>query len=149
MNLTKSLILTTGLSGLVLLTGCVEGGDAPAPEVSHVDEQSNPPADSTLPPETEAVIVVAGVDVDGLNVTVSGYVAGILDEGGECSYSFVGMSTETSVVSTGHADRSVTTCGSTQVPISQFTKGTWEVIMRYTASTGEETTSPPTVLEIP
>lgn len=149
MNLKTTLPSVIGLSAiLLLLTACV-AGVGPTPEVSHVDDQTAPPVDSTVSPDREAVITVAGVDVDGLNVTVSGYVTGILEEGGECYYSFTGMSTESSVASSGHADRSVTTCGTTQAPIAQFTKGTWEVTMRYTALSGEETVSPPIVLEIP
>ena len=92
---------------------------------------------------------MAGVDTDGLNVTVSGYVAGILEQGGECTYSFVGAQGEISAATKGEPDRSVTTCGATQVPIDRFTQGTWGVTMRYKASTGAETESPPTLLEIP
>ena len=149
MNSTRTLSAVVGMIVLLSLTGCVGTEPTPSPDPSSVDDQTAPPVDSTLAPEPEAVIVVAGVDVDGLNVTVSSYVAGILEEGGECHYSFVGTSAETSVVATGHADRSVTTCGSTQVPIGQFTKGTWEATMRYTALSGVETVSSPVKVEIP
>lgn len=145
-----TIISTTSAAALlvVLLAGCV-GGAPDTTDVPPVDEQSAPPVDSTLAPATDAVIVVAGVDVDGLNVTVSSYVAGILESGGECVYSFVSLSVETSVVARGEPDRSVTTCGTSQVPIDQFTKGTWETRMSYTALDGTVTTSPPIVLEIP
>jgi len=148
MNLTTSITTTAGAALVVLLlSGCVGGSlDANAPTGS---EQTAPPADSTLAPERDAVIVVAGVDVDGLNVTVSGYIAGILEAGGECIYSFRGLSAETSVTATGEPDRSVTSCGTSQVPIDQFTKGTWEITMSYTALDGTVTTSLPTALEIP
>ena len=156
MNLTTSITTTAGATLVVLLlSGCVGGSlDANAPTGSEqtapsVDEQTAPPADSTLAPERDAVIVVAGVDVDGLNVTVSGYIAGILEAGGECIYSFRGLSAETSVTATGEPDRSVTSCGTSQVPIDQFTKGTWEITMSYTALDGTVTTSLPTALEIP
>ena len=105
--------------------------------------------DAELAPELQAVIVVAGVDVDGKNVTVSSYVAGILEDDGECLYEFTGQSGEISATAVGMADRSVTTCGTTQVEIGQFSKGTWEVTMSYTSTSGDVTSSEPTILEIP
>jgi hypothetical protein len=145
MKSTSPRLPAAGVLLLLLLTGCVGA----SPDVPRVDEQSTPPPDSVVASDVEAVIVVAGVDVDGKNVTVSGYAAGILEDGGECIYSFTGMTAETSATAEGRADRSVTTCGSTQVPIEQFARGTWEVTMRYVASDGTETASPPTTLEIP
>jgi len=144
-------ISTTGAAALLLLllTGCVGGSPDDGNVPTAVDEQTAPPVDSTLAPERDAVIVVAGVDVDGQNVTVSSYVAGILESGGECVYSFVGLSAETSVAASGEPDRSVTSCGTSQVPIDQFTKGTWEITMSYTALDGTVTTSLPMALEIP
>jgi len=105
--------------------------------------------DAELQPTMSAVIVVAGADVDGQNVSVSGYVAGILEDGGQCGYVFTGLSGVVTAESTGIPDRSVTSCGTTQVPMSQFAKGTWEVVLSYTPNDGDVVVSEPTKFEIP
>ena len=138
------------LAILLALSGCFvlpdQSGPAAPTTVSPDDPQNE---DAEVAPSVEAVIVVAGVDVDGKNVTVSGYVAGILEDGGECSYEFTGQSGEFSATAVGTADRSVTTCGTTQVEIGQFTKGPWEVTLSYTTVLGDVTSSEPLTLEIP
>lgn len=110
---------------------------------------SRPPADSKVAPKIEPIIVVAGVDIDGKNVTVSGYVAGILESGGECRYLFASGANSFAVTSTGNSDRSSTSCGSPQAPIGDFTKGSWGVTMRYTTLSGDVYTSKSARVEIP
>lgn len=151
MTAPRYLAVAAGLLPLLLiLSGCVllptEPVASPSPSSSPNDSQGN---DGEVATDLQAVIVVAGVDVDGKNVTVSSYVAGILENGGRCDYTFSGASGEVSASAEGIADRSVTSCGATQVAIGSFTKGPWEVTMSYTAKSGDVTSSPPVTVEIP
>lgn len=96
----------------------------------------------------EAVIVVAGADLDGLNVSASGYVSGVVENGGRCTFAFTRPEHRVESSRDAVANVADTTCGFVQLPIDQFTKGTWQVVLTYTS--GNLTlTSPPTDLEIP
>jgi len=134
---------------VLLVAGCSALGpvstQTPIPSVS----QTENPQDSQVAPSIEPVIVVAGVDVDGKNVTVSGYVAGVLENGGVCTFSFVGQKPVASLQSTGIADRSSTSCGSVQAPIGEFTRGAWKVMMSYTTLSGDSFTSEPATVAVP
>jgi hypothetical protein len=91
--------------------------------------------------------VIAGVDVDGLHVTASGSVDGVIESGGKCSFVFTGPGDSVSVDSIGTADSSNTSCGSVQALTESFTPGTWSVVLNYT-STSTTVASAPQTLEI-
>lgn len=119
------------------------------------DSTSSPPAtpdDPSATPEPtaddEAVITVAGVDVDGLNASASGYVTGVIEDGGECTFTFTGAEGETSATSTGAANATTTSCGLVQVPMSELSRGTWQVVLTYSSDT-LTVVSQPMTLEIP
>lgn len=101
------------------------------------------------PLEIEPVIVVAGIDVDGLHVSSSGYVAGIVEDGGTCTFTFSGSGASTDVSSVGRSDVRTTSCGLVQVPIEAFSRGTWTVMVTYSSEAVSATASEPTTLEIP
>jgi hypothetical protein len=133
MPIRPTALAAAGLA-VALLAGCT--GAEPDPSTGPTSSEA--PRDSGTPAAVEAVISVAGVDVDGMNITVSGYVQGILEDGGACSFSFAGPGGATVEAGTdGMADRSVTVCGGTQVPRDRFTKGTWKVTLNYTAVSGD------------
>jgi hypothetical protein len=146
------------ISGLVALPVavaiCLSGCDVlPAPTglptpPEPTEAWTGPPVDSTPPPDVTPVIVIAGLDVDGRHVTVSAYVAGLVESGGTCSYDFIGPGPTVSVESSSEADRSTTACGSTQVESSRFSKGTWEVTMTYTGLAGDTWSSEPLTMEV-
>ena len=137
----------------VALVACTNAEGTP------VDEQSAsaPPAPATEKPEqsaeptaapVEAVIVVAGADVDGLNVSASGYVSGVVESTGTCTFTFTRLDALVESTRDAVANVTDTSCGLAQIPIDQFQRGTWQVILTYRS--GELTvTSPPTDLEIP
>jgi hypothetical protein len=97
----------------------------------------------------EASMVIASVNVDAQNATVSGYVAGVVEEGGECAFVLTpaGGQPMTRTVA-GKADRDTTSCA-TQVPVADLSRGSWSVVLRYTDRAGTSTTSSPMALEVP
>lgn len=123
---------------------------APSPSASADDESDGTdPTDSLPAPAISAVVVVADVDVDGLAVTVSSYVAGLIESGGTCRYLLSNGSVEVTAEALGEPDRSSTTCGSTQVPIEQIPRGSWTVTMTYEALDGGSYPSEPVAMEVP
>lgn len=136
----------------VCLTGCTvpDGSDqngSPSAAFSTAPQQP----DKTTPGPTatpQAVIVVAGADLDGLNVSASGYVAGVVEDGGTCTFVFTRPEQRLESSRESVSNVTTTSCGFVQVPIAQFTKGTWQVVLTYTSG-ALTVTSPPTDLEIP
>lgn len=148
--------LAAGIAGgvaLLLLTSCT------APEPRNTSDSSAvevpPPGEAAKPTPTEtsttreAVIVVAGVDVDGAHVTVSGYVNGVIEDGGSCTFELEGNASKVEAKSEGLADRLTTSCGTVSVPIAEFSKGPWVVTLRYVSVSDDVVTSEPVDLEIP
>lgn len=107
------------------------------------------PEDSKVTSQVESVMVVAGVDLDGKNVTVSGYVAGVVEDDGTCTFTLEHDSSSVSVSTTGRADRSTTTCGSAQVPTEDLERGTWTASLTYSSSTTRSEPSAVLSLEVP
>ncbi|MFO7690913.1 MAG: hypothetical protein R6W83_10245 [Cryobacterium sp.] len=103
---------------------------------------------------SEAVISVAGVDVDGLNVSASGYVSGVVENGGQCSFLFIGgddgngAAMQQVATATALANVTTTSCGLVQVPMTDLTPGTWQLVLTY-SSDALNVSSAPTILEIP
>ncbi|WP_157372832.1 hypothetical protein [Agromyces sp. Root81] len=97
-----------------------------------------------------SVVTVAGVDVDGTTVSVSGFVSGVVESDGVCTFILTSTVDGATVTreNDGAADAANTTCGTVQLPITEFTRGTWTVELDY--SSGQATTTSETVeLEIP
>ena len=100
------------------------------------------------------MISVAGVDVDGMNVSASGYVSGIVENDGLCSFVFSGAdagdgtASEQTATATAVANVTTTSCGLVQVPMTELTAGTWQLVLTYASDT-LTVTSAPTTLEIP
>ena len=147
-----------GAGALLILTGvtlaaCATSGGAPVAGQT----ASSAPAETTQKPEqdaeptalpVEAVIVVAGADLDGVNVSASGYISGVVESTGTCTFSFSRLDERLESVRDAVANAADTSCGFVQLPIDQFQRGTWQVTLTYLS--GELTvTSPPTNLEIP
>ncbi len=138
---------------LLAIAGCTAGGgdaapDASEPSTMHPDATSKPVQTEPPAPSVEAVIVVANIDVDGAHATASGYVSGVIEDGGACAFVFHGEPGEVTAESTGVADRATTSCGSVSVPIDQLQKGTWSVRLEY-RSDHSEVVSEETIVEVP
>ncbi|WP_285025893.1 hypothetical protein [Plantibacter sp. ME-Dv--P-122b] len=119
---------------------------APVPTETFV---TKPPQETPTPLPVEAVMVIASVDMDGANVSVSGYVAGVIEEAGSCEYLLSNGTDEVRVPSTGSADRAQTSCGVVQVPINQVSRGSWTVALEYSSPTTPKVVSSPLTVEIP
>ena len=117
-------------------------------EPSEASEALEPVRDS------EAIISVAGVDVDGTHVSASGYVSSIIENDGLCSFVFTGdddvdrTAAERTVTATAVANVTTTSCGLVQIPVTELAAGTWSLVLTYT-SDSLTVTSAPTTLEIP
>jgi hypothetical protein len=95
------------------------------------------------------VLVVASMDVDGAHVTASGFVQGLIQDGGTCTYTFARIGSSPITVEHGAvADRATTSCGTIQADAAQFARGTWNVTLGY-VSDGRNYESAPVELEVP
>lgn len=143
------------VAAVVVLAGCTPAPLNSAPTTSSPSQEptegpTDVPAPTEEPAPANAVVTLAGVDVDGQNVTVAGLVTGVIEDGGTCTFV---MTSGTSggvveVTSVGVANVSNTVCPTTQSPIASFTKGPWNVVLDY-ASDATTLSSAPLALEIP
>lgn len=152
MSVRFSVCLAVGGAIALGLTGCVpEASSPPSPSASSVT-----PNDSSSGPENpgaspEAVLVSAALTVDGSEAIATGYVSGVLEDGGGCVFSFTPDSSGEpfSATSVGMADASTTVCPGVTVSAASFTSGSWQVTLEYTPPAGESLVSEPLTLEIP
>ncbi|TAM71910.1 MAG: hypothetical protein EPN48_00465 [Microbacteriaceae bacterium] len=151
----SSIIAAVIVGTVLLISGCSSTGAAPHPPRSTDSPIATKPstglsADSQVGGAIEPVLVVAGVDVNGEHVTASGYVSGVVADGGTCVFMFKNPANTTSVTvdNTGNADRMTTSCGMVQVPIARFDRGSWSVTLGYTSGNRVVESAPLTV-EIP
>ncbi|MFZ4843543.1 MULTISPECIES: hypothetical protein [Mycetocola] len=148
-----------GVLSLLLLAGCAVHDEAtephtPGPGPLPSGEASSSPGTETENPadEHEAVLVLASVDVDGKNVSVSGYVTGIIEDNGSCTYELTNdEGVVQSVERTGVADRASTSCGVGQVPIEKLPSGSWKARLVYKPvdSAAQPVTSAVETVEVP
>lgn len=139
------------LTGCTVATSPVDSSTTPvAPSPSATTTKSPGSADSTPAATVEPVIVVAAVDVDGQHVTVSGYVAGVIEDGGTCAFVFTADGrAPVRVTQPSVADRSSTSCGSAHVPVDQLGRGSYGVVLQYETKTGGAFASKSTRIEVP
>ncbi|SKC74395.1 hypothetical protein [Plantibacter cousiniae (nom. nud.)] len=144
------LLAVVGLVAMFGLAGCFGGGAAPDSSPSPTGSTSEVPGKSPEPApiEPEAVIVFATIDPDGATISISGYVAGVIENDGSCTYVLTGPGDEQRIESVGAADAGQTSCGVVQLDTGALLTGTWSVTLDY-ASAAVTTTSAPTTLEIP
>ncbi|WP_345763821.1 hypothetical protein [Diaminobutyricibacter sp. McL0608] len=132
------------------LTGCTAAdGTGPSAPPGSAASGTIPASTPTPTAQPEAVIVVASVDADGKAVTTSGYVNGIIEDGGSCAYTLSSGSAEVTTTTVGQADTSTTSCGQGITPIEKLSRGTWKVVLSYTAVSQRTVVSEPVSVEIP
>lgn len=103
-----------------------------------VDSQENPPP--TTPPEGYKKVnpIIVSAAVVGTQVEVRSYVAGVLEDGGECKATFTQGSQSFVRLSEGSADATTTTCAKISVNKSDFpATGKWQVIVSYSSATAK------------
>ncbi|SEB00644.1 hypothetical protein [Leifsonia sp. 21MFCrub1.1] len=136
-----------------LLMGCTtavpDGGSGASGTAPAAPTGSKTPeaGEATAAP-VEAVLVVASVDVDGKNVTASGYVQGIVTENGTCVFTFSRNGAGFTVEHEATPDRSTTSCGTVQAPIERFQRGDYAVTVGIDVA-GTRHTSPASTVVIP
>lgn len=137
-----------GVLAALTLSACTPAA-APAGSSPAASTSKKPTTDPLPAPTIEPVIVVAAVDVDGKHVTASGYVQGLIEDGGTCTFVFSreGVAPVTAEHA-GAADRSSTACGAVQPEIGSFVRGTWSVTLDYSSPSGTYHSRPQTV-EVP
>lgn len=154
MRRTRASVLALGT--IVLLAACTgpgplpeDGGPTPVASTTPSPQATDVPGADEPPASFEAVVTVASVDVDGAHVTASGYVGGLIEEGGTCRFTFTAPGAATTVEAPGHPDRATTTCGTVSVPREELARGSATVVLSYAAADGREVASEPVGLEIP
>ena len=140
----------TGLAAVLCACSSPTGQTRTQPADPSGSASAKPGAATPSPSATvEPVLVVASMDVDGAHVTASGYVQGIIQDTGTCTYTFT--KTGASPITVEHdavADRATTSCGTIQADAAQFARGSWSVTLGY-ASGGSDYHSAPVELEVP
>ncbi|QAY74583.1 hypothetical protein ET445_15820 [Agromyces protaetiae] len=140
-------------SWIAACTGSVGEVDTSSPtddpsSSSNTAEEKPAPTENEPPGALEAVIVVAGPDVDGEHVSASGYVSGVIEDDGECVFRFIHGESVVEATSRSTADRQTSSCGVVQVETSKVTRGTWTVQLNYTSERGA-VASEPVEFEVP
>lgn len=143
--------------GIVLIAGSVLVGctgpaqESPSPTTSTLapGNESTAKGEDPSPVPPEAVLVFASVDADGAAVSASAYIAGVIENDGVCTFTFSAGEAVVTTTSAGLADRATTSCGTVQVPIGQFTSGTWDATVSYSSAAFSELVSASSPLEIP
>lgn len=146
-------VLIAGLI-CVVMAGCTFGGETPRPSGSATSiapgvEPTEKGEETAAPDPADAVMTFAGVDIDGSQVSAAGYVQGIIENGGVCTFTFTGLGDPVTVTSEGIADSRTTSCGTVAVPIAQLSSGSWSVVLVYTSAATGTLTSTALTVEVP
>lgn len=137
----SALWLGLTLACATALGGCAAEGTQSEPKGSSQQFESNSKKEVEGESGEEfvgqAVISVAGVDIDGLNASAAGYVTQVIQDGLQCEFTFT--QGESSVVRTAVSvvDRSGSSCGVVSVPVTELQRGTWEVKLLVTGADRE------------
>lgn len=128
--------------GLILVgCGASDAGDPTASPVPSSAPSANPgetPGPEETPDETEpdVVIVFAELEPDRSAVSVSSYVSGLIEEGGQCAAILTLDGVDYTAESEGLADKGTTSCGVLSIPSTDIPRGEGELHVRYTAQDG-------------
>lgn len=146
----RSVPVALAVASVLALCGCTIDLLGHTPDASSSDgPTTDPPRDTASATTVEPFVTVAGLDVDGQHVTVSGYVAGIIEDGGLCTFLLTGPTEDHKVSGPGHVDVTSTSCGSLQIARTDLTGGEWKVVLQYTAVDGSLSQSSPRTMELP
>jgi len=138
-------------STALALCGCGLAGNEIGPVVDGSTPRPVPTAEPTASLGVGMVpyIVFAGTDPDGLHISASGAVAGVLESGGICTFTFSPATGDPVVAeASGVSNVAETSCGVVQLDLAAFAPGEWSVTLRYESSSGSATSDPET-MELP
>jgi hypothetical protein len=111
-------------------------GSTPSPEPSETSTAPPPVSDNA-----SVVIVIADWNPNDKVIEVSGYVSGLIEDGGTCTLSVTGPTTATATRA-AVADVSTTSCGTLTIPASKVKDGTYSVTLGYKSATSRGTSEP-------
>ncbi len=121
---------------------------SPAPSVDPgiTGQPSSPPSVPTLK-GASAQVSLAAVDPSTGGLIVGGFVTGVLEDGGECTFAVTPPSggAPQLVRTTGIANVDSTSCGTALIDASQVTSGTYTVVLTYRNHEGQVASAPSTV----
>ncbi|MGK5113007.1 MULTISPECIES: hypothetical protein [unclassified Geodermatophilus] len=124
---------------------------ATATAAGEEDEEPDPAAESPAldterPTEADLVVTYSGFDVATGAVLVGAYVAGLLEDGGECGLTLSDGTTERTATVEAVPDARTTSCGELTLP--EMRPGSWSGEVTYTAADGD-TLSRDVEVEVP
>jgi hypothetical protein len=87
-------------------------------------------------------------DAAGKRVEAAGFVSGVVESGGTCTFSMTDGTRTVQATSTGQADATTTNCGSLMIPGAQVPAGRWTATLSY-RSNAAHGTSPAATVTVP
>jgi cytoskeletal protein RodZ len=104
---------------------------------AHKDEVVKQQQTENIPPATgqkPVVPVVTNASQNGQEVFASGYVPGVFEEGGTCTYTFTKGSLKVEKTTQGFANVSNTGCANLTLARSEFSQaGEWSLVLSYSS----------------
>jgi hypothetical protein len=105
--------------------------------------------DAATPTATDVWITYAVADEAAGGVTVGAVIAGVVENGGECTLTLQQGDRTASTSTEGLADATTTTCGQLLVPFIDLGPGAWTATVDYVSAAGEPVGTADTTVEVP
>jgi len=112
------------------------------------DEQNQPTTPPTTPGQKKTVTPVItswGFNTFTQQVEVTGYVGGVIENGGTCTLTLEKSGQKVTESKTAIADAQTTSCGLMTVTGNRLSPGNWTAMLSYTSSNVEGSSEPRTV----
>lgn len=102
-------------------------------------EEQQPSTPTTNPSNNKHSVngVLTSVYVDGDSVRAMAFIPGIVEDGGQCSFTFTKDGKTITKNSEGIADATTTKCQPLVFPKSSLSNGNWTITMRYNSRAAE------------
>ena len=119
------------------------------PSAPSVDAPATPRNDEPDVPQEAPLVAYPEISIASLdsftgNFVVGGYVTGIVEIGGDCTFIVKNKATgaEVKATSTGIDNSDATSCGSVDIPGNKIPDGEYSVVLEYSNGTGSAASSP-------
>lgn len=117
-----------------------------APEPTSGQSVAMDPPAKTGGGKVDVVITQGGWGPSGTAVEVSGYVAGVVENGGTCRVTLSHDGETVTAKHTGLADATTTACGAIEVGDEDMSSGWWKAVLSYESPTSTGASAPTDVL---
>lgn len=94
------------------------------------------------------VITSWGQNPQTKDVEVSGFVPGVIENGGSCTVTLEKDGQKVTKSATGTANAQNVSCGLITIPFSEISAGTWNILLSYSSSTASGSSSQNVSLEV-